>query len=532
MKRIGTFLAITFGALALLMLIAVTAQSRTIDRLRPVVGVDRAVDVDVWTDRAEGAVYRPGESVNIYFHANRDCYVSIYDIDTEGNVRLLFPEYPDNGFVYGGTTYRLPDYYSTSALYVTGPRGIEYISAVATVTPNVFRFHRRRGGYSLNYHTITGDPFLAMNDINGHIVRGGHINATATTWFFVGGEVWYPRYMCGSCHTGAVRFDPYRDECPQYSVRISGSYDYWWNYHYYPARVSFRFGGPFWSVEVRTVPVHRHRRIRYIDVAYGHTNYYCPTPPRTAYRRLPIRTTHTEVRRERVQHYTPVTYKEVRSRETSVSRSASTGERTTTSRSRSTYGTEGTTTTTRSRTTYGTDGNATTTSRSRSGTSYDGGNATVTTRTRTETTTSSRSVPAPPASAPQGSYETTRERTRESSRSSSRELNSNTSTTGWQPYRPEPEASEPRSYEPRSYDPGSGSETTRERTRTTTRSTTTRSTTQPAQSTEIQTSRIPSASSGEAIPSRTTARPTGSESRSRQQSSSSSSSTQTRTRTR
>jgi hypothetical protein len=49
------------------------------------------VELEVWVDKGEDAVYRDGEEVGIRFRVSDDCYVVIYDIDTEGFLSLLSP---------------------------------------------------------------------------------------------------------------------------------------------------------------------------------------------------------------------------------------------------------------------------------------------------------------------------------------------------------------------------------------------------------------------------------------------------------
>jgi|CXWL01.1.fsa_nt_gi hypothetical protein len=90
------------------------------------------VDVRVWTDRGERASYCAGEGIEIYFTTNVDAYVTIYDIDTRGEVSVLFPGpygRRDN-LVEGGRTYRVSPGWGTR-LAVTGPQGWEEIRAVA-----------------------------------------------------------------------------------------------------------------------------------------------------------------------------------------------------------------------------------------------------------------------------------------------------------------------------------------------------------------------------------------------------------------
>ncbi|MBI5645887.1 MAG: DUF4384 domain-containing protein [Ignavibacteriae bacterium] len=288
---------------------------------RPIPGSGMDLDVDVWTDRGEGAVYRDGDPLSIYFRASDDCHVTIYSISTEGDVRILFPRYPDDGFVYGGITYRLPEYYEVEDLRVSGPRGVEYIHAIATSRWDGLRYGVRGRSYHLGISPITGDPFVAINSINERIAHPHVIRASATTWYFVDGLVWYPRYMCGSCHHNARGFDPYNSSCGRYDVVVTHGYDYWWGYDYYPARVHLRFDGPFWRFELRGPGVRRPHRHGYLNCAWGFGNYrphVVPIRPHTRIVRVDPR---IETRRGYVRNYEPVTYRQTRSRDYGTTRS-------------------------------------------------------------------------------------------------------------------------------------------------------------------------------------------------------------------
>ncbi len=83
----------------------------------------------MWTDRTE---YRDGESVRIYFRVTRDAYVYLFDRDTRGTSRQIFPNYYDQeNYLRAGVTYSIPDnHYS---LVVEGPPGREELDAVAVL---------------------------------------------------------------------------------------------------------------------------------------------------------------------------------------------------------------------------------------------------------------------------------------------------------------------------------------------------------------------------------------------------------------
>jgi outer membrane protein OmpA-like peptidoglycan-associated protein len=94
------------------------------------------IKVDVWFDKQCGSPYRQGEKIMINFRTNIDGYVTVYDIDTRGQVSVLFPNpnYPDN-LVRANQVYTMPNPSYTYDLMVEGPEGIEYVDVVAAADP-------------------------------------------------------------------------------------------------------------------------------------------------------------------------------------------------------------------------------------------------------------------------------------------------------------------------------------------------------------------------------------------------------------
>jgi len=103
------------------------------------------INVDVWFDKQCGTSYGQGEKIIISFKTNADGYVTIYDIDTRGNVSVLFPNrhYPDN-FVKGNRVYNMPNRSYSYDLIVEGPEGIEYVDVVAS-TDSYYHWEYNRG---------------------------------------------------------------------------------------------------------------------------------------------------------------------------------------------------------------------------------------------------------------------------------------------------------------------------------------------------------------------------------------------------
>ena len=96
----------------------------------------REPKVDVWLDRGCNGSYYIGETVTVSFKANEDGYVTVYDVDTRGQVKVLFPNrYRPNNRVNAGQTYRIPGRGYDYDLVVEGPAGTEYIQAVFSLDP-------------------------------------------------------------------------------------------------------------------------------------------------------------------------------------------------------------------------------------------------------------------------------------------------------------------------------------------------------------------------------------------------------------
>lgn len=85
-------------------------------------------DFSVRVDSDENRYY-VGESVRIRFSASHDAHVYIFNTDSSGVTRQIFPNYYDrDNFVRGGRTYTLPR--SGYSLRVTGPEGSERLRIV------------------------------------------------------------------------------------------------------------------------------------------------------------------------------------------------------------------------------------------------------------------------------------------------------------------------------------------------------------------------------------------------------------------
>jgi len=86
--------------------------------------------IDVWTEQTS---YRVGDEVEICLKASQDCYVTLVDLQTSGQVYVLLPNrYQQDNLVLADRIYRIPDGSAPFSIHVSGPAGVEGVKAIAT----------------------------------------------------------------------------------------------------------------------------------------------------------------------------------------------------------------------------------------------------------------------------------------------------------------------------------------------------------------------------------------------------------------
>jgi hypothetical protein len=224
--------------------------------------------VNVGQDRGDRAVYRPGEPVNVTFGTNRDAYAVVYRIDSDGEVTILWPRSRlDDGFVFGEQDYELP--MGSSRLLASAETGQEYVEAVASLYPFDLRDLEvdflSDGDETAYHYQVTGDPFLAMNEVN-YAITGMEDSedyvVTNYTSYDVGRQVDHPRYLCSQCHDADAGPDPYDAACV-----LAIHHDYGWSNQ--------------WFVRFGYYPVYSYPAYYYVDpwtwepwVNYWYTPWY------------------------------------------------------------------------------------------------------------------------------------------------------------------------------------------------------------------------------------------------------------------
>ena len=122
-------------------------------------------------------VYMPGEFIVIEVWANEDCYLSLYDISTLGEVTQIFPNrYASDNLIQGGQIYPIPAKNDSFDFEVSGPAGVEKVRGVCTkANVNLFEEQTRN----------SQDPFPSISDEPAPFERGlddGLRNLQSSQW--------------------------------------------------------------------------------------------------------------------------------------------------------------------------------------------------------------------------------------------------------------------------------------------------------------------------------------------------------------
>lgn len=230
------------------------------------------LDVEVWTDRGDDAVYRSGDAMRVKVRTSESAYLLVYEIDTEGRVNLLYPWKRGTGRVEGRRTLQLPPDEHDVQLVVEQETGQGFLVAVASEFP--FRdlpwFLRpfdpqaasvgyedapgdgdREEGFD-EQGRVVGDPYVAMERIRRRVMDDPgdtEAFASAYTTYYVHEQVRYPRYLCNDCHRPNQwawwpGYDPYYANCSVFDFRVNWSW--YWGPHIWTAYV------PYYYYVVRT----------------------------------------------------------------------------------------------------------------------------------------------------------------------------------------------------------------------------------------------------------------------------------------
>ncbi|HWC74441.1 MAG TPA: DUF4384 domain-containing protein [Gemmatimonadales bacterium] len=193
--------------------------------------------IELWTDRGDAAVYTRGDRVRVSFRLDQDAYVTIFRVDTDGRVRVLFPREPyEDNFARGGREFEVDgQYLNRDAFMIDDYPGVGYLFAVASADP--FTYDGIQTNDHWDYRVIAdgrvrGDPYVAMTDLAQRIVPEGYADWDYDVVSYnVERHYDYPRFLCYDCHSyvSYSSWDPYYTSCVRFRMYV---YDDPWYYPY------------------------------------------------------------------------------------------------------------------------------------------------------------------------------------------------------------------------------------------------------------------------------------------------------------
>jgi hypothetical protein len=196
--------------------------------------------IEVWTS---AEVFEQGDRAHVWFRSEEDAFVTVFRVDTDGRVRVMYPQRPwHNNFVPAG--YRLEVWSPSNeqdryAFTVNDYPGTGYIFAVASRVP--FDYRQFVDGEHWDYRNIgyqgriAGDPYVALTAMVERMVPVTAYDEYSYDIYpyHVGHQYDYPRFLCYDCHTYVAypSWDPYEQYCARFRIVV---YD---DPYYYPATV-------------------------------------------------------------------------------------------------------------------------------------------------------------------------------------------------------------------------------------------------------------------------------------------------------
>jgi len=229
------------------------------------------VAVRVWVDG--GDMFPDYNHVTLWLRADRDCYSSLFLVDTAGFIHVLNAS---DGWLYGGRTYG----YRASDLGLDrlDGRGIAYVFAVGSPVP--FDYSSYGNGVcvdSFGYRVI-GDPFVACREFYMSLLPAScqwdNVGVSFTR-FYVREWVRYPSYLCagGPFH---VRVGDNCRDCADvyatYRCNAAAPYD--------AMRPSVRFKADYAGVHHVVRYDEQRSRAAYAPVAPGRSHNAAPVTAR------------------------------------------------------------------------------------------------------------------------------------------------------------------------------------------------------------------------------------------------------------
>lgn len=232
-----------------------------------------AKKVDVWIEKGNGSVYSAGEKISVKILPHISGYLYVYNIDSEGKVRVLFPKnrYARNNYVVAGRVYHLPYDFEEIEWCAGDEPGIEYVYAFITPYPLPY--------FDVNWFVpLSPDEYYYEDGIL--ICYRFCPPYFFPRVYFYGWSYFYviPRYYvyiyhpvpwyCYDCHHPRILFHFWFDFCPIYVIEFHDCCSYYFYPRYYKTyRYKYRIRPIY-----REIPPKKVREYRDIEEKYRNYN--------------------------------------------------------------------------------------------------------------------------------------------------------------------------------------------------------------------------------------------------------------------
>jgi hypothetical protein len=192
-----------------------------------------APQIAVWTNHDDD-VFARGDAMTVYLRTDVDAFVSVFHVDGDGLVRVLFPRTPfEDTFARGGQVFAVPGPHAGYTLRLDEYPGEGYLFALVTLDPVAFGAFSRAGAWDYAAlglpARVTDDPYVLFSALLAALVPETYDGYGYTvTPYYVGDPHGYPRFLCYQCHAYVppTIWDPYAHSC----IRVRVREPMWWRY--------------------------------------------------------------------------------------------------------------------------------------------------------------------------------------------------------------------------------------------------------------------------------------------------------------
>ncbi len=198
--------------------------------------------IRIWTSN-DNDVMRRGDRMRVFYRTEHDAYVTIFRVDTDGRIHILFPRTPDEeNYGYGGATYTVSSAGNGTAFYVDDYDGVGYLFGVASSAPFNYDGLFDDGRWDLHLISdgrVHGDPLSSLEDLAQRMLPEGFADYdTHLLPYYVEQRYSYPRFVCYDCHAYVpyTSWDPYLAWCRRYTLVVWNDPYYYYPSYWYPTR--------------------------------------------------------------------------------------------------------------------------------------------------------------------------------------------------------------------------------------------------------------------------------------------------------